>query len=69
MIYLAMWNGFRLILVLPASSLLFWMTTFVVSMGCMTADATLPERDPIMKGIPYFYTKLSVDICSVFNTI
>lgn len=54
MISLAIVKGFRLTLVLPAFYLLFWITTLVVSMGCMTVEATLPEREPIMKGFPYF---------------
>lgn len=62
MISFAIWKGFRLILVFPACYLLFWMTTLVVSMGWITADATLPEREPIMKGFPYLSKKLSEDI-------
>lgn len=38
------------------------MTTLVVSMGWMTIEATLPEREPMMKGNPYFSAKLSEDI-------
>jgi hypothetical protein len=62
MIYLAMWKGLRLIWALPAYYRLFWMTTLVVSMGCMTAEATLPEREPMMNGFPYFSKKLSEDM-------
>ena len=62
MIYLAIWKGLRLILVLPACSLLFCMTTLVVSIGWITAEATLPESEPIMKGFPYLSKKLSDDI-------
>jgi hypothetical protein len=29
------------------------MTTFVVSIGCITEEATLPESEPTMKGLPY----------------
>lgn len=62
-----MWKGFKFIFVLPACSLLFWMTTLVVSIGWITAEATLPESEPIMKGNPYFYAKLSVDIPLLFS--
>lgn len=41
------------------------MTTFVVSIGWITAEATLPESEPMMKGLPYFYKKLSEDIFRV----
>ena len=61
MISLAIVMGLRLTLVLPACSLLFWMTTLVVSIGWMTVDATLPDKEPIRKGLPYFSKKLSED--------
>lgn len=50
MTYLAMAKGDRLAFPNPASSLLTWMRTFTVSMGWMTLEAILPERDPMMKG-------------------
>jgi hypothetical protein len=54
MIYLAIWKGLRFTLVLPAIYLLFCITTFVVSIGWITAEATLPEREPIINGLKYF---------------
>lgn len=38
------------------------MTTLVVSMGWITADATLPDNEPIMKGFPYFSKNESEDM-------
>lgn len=55
MISLAILKGLRLTLVFPAFYLLFCITTLVVSMGCMTVEATLPESEPMINGLPYFY--------------
>ena len=54
MISLAIVMGLRLTLVLSACSLLFWMTTLVVSIGWMTVDATLPDKELIRNGLPIF---------------
>ncbi len=65
-IYLAIKKGLRLTLVFPAASLLFWITTLVVSMGWITAEATLPDNEPITNGLIYFYTIPSDIIWYVF---
>ena len=49
---------------LPAAYLLAWMTTLMVSIGWITLDAILPDKDPIMNGFPYFEAKVS-DIFSL----
>lgn len=62
-------KGLRLTFVFPAASLLFWITTLVVSMGWITADATLPDNEPITKGLIYFYTIPSDIIWYVFSYV
>jgi hypothetical protein len=44
-------KGDKLTLDLPAAYLLFWMTTLMVSIGWMTAEATLPDSDPTRNGL------------------
>ena len=46
-------NGDKLTVDLPAAYLLLWITTFIVSIGWITAEATLPERDPTKNGLAY----------------
>jgi hypothetical protein len=46
-------KGERLTVDLPAAYLLFWITTLIVSMGWMTAEATLPDREPTRNGLAY----------------
>lgn len=59
MTYLPTKNGERLTIFFPADYLLDWIRTLIVSMGWMTAEATLPDRDPTRKGFRYDQSKLS----------
>lgn len=47
------WKGERFTTVFPAASRRDWMITFTVSIGWITAEATLPDSDPTRNGFAY----------------
>jgi hypothetical protein len=68
--YLAIEIGDKLTFFFPASYLLTWIKTLVVSIGWITAEAILPDSEPIKKGVTfskkvvYFFFVISVIITS-----